>query len=499
MKRLLLLLVILVNTSLVRSNELTANLGWCAFSTPDSKSYVETYLSFIGNSLVYVKNANGKFQASIDVTMIFTMDDSIKAAKRYTLNSPETSDTSKVANFLDLQRIPLPMGFYTMQLVLADLNRKPQRPITNWKSVIVDIEKDSVSLSGLEFLDSYSATTSNNALSKSGYDLVPYVSTFLPSNMTDLNFYGEIYNTSKVMKPDEKFVVFYYIESSMNTRMNDYNAFVKLAPQKINSLLYSFKIGSLPSGSYHLVVEVRNSSNRLLCLRSVPFERFNPGVSYQLADVKGLDVSTTFAGKITNADTLSDYIRSLRPISSDAEAEFAENRIKAGDVTLMQQYLYNFWLARNETDPEAEWHKYNAEVQKVNHEFGTQIMKGYQTDRGRVYLQYGPPDQRVVVVNEPSSYPYEIWQYYHIDGSHNYTNVNQPGNTQQTNKKFVFADFDLATNNYMLIHSDARGEVRDDGWKTRLLKRDNAIHNIDNTDVNPQYGGNSSDWYTDPH
>jgi GWxTD domain-containing protein len=192
-------------------------------------------------------------------------------------------------------------------------------------------------------------------------------------------------------------------------------------------------------------------------------------------------------------------IRCLRPISSPNEIDFAENRVKAGDVKLMQQYVYNFWLSRNEPNPEGAWLQYNVQVQKVNRTYGTQITKGYATDRGRVYLQYGPPDQMIPSQNEPSSYPYEVWQYYTIRGNSNVPASMDQNTSQQTNKKFVFADFDLATNNYQLIHSDARGETRDDNWKLRLVRRNNPTHSLDQQNGTPQYGDRSEDIFIDPH
>lgn len=500
MKRFAAIVLFFLIASSSYGKELMANMTWTTFSTPDNKSYVETYLSIIGNSVVYVKNANGKYQASVDVLMTFWSNDTMRTAKKYVLNSPEVEDSSKVVNFLDLQRIPMPVGFYSLQITLKDLNRVPTKTITNSRSVVVDIDPDSVSLSSVELLESYSNATTTNPLTKSGYDLVPYVSSFYPANMEQLRFYGEIYNTQERIPANTKFLVQYYIESAIEgKRLTDFNGFAKLNPQPVNSFLYSFNIAALPSGNYNLVVEVRNASNRLLTLRKTGFERFNPGVMMKLEDVAALDIAGTFAGRITDPDTLKDYIRSLRPISSTSEIEFAENRIKAGDVKLMQQYFYNFWISRNQTNPEGEWIKYNIEVRKVNAEFGTQILRGYETDRGRVYLQYGPPDQRVVISNEPSSYPYEIWQYYTVRQNSYAFNVNQPGNTTQTNRKFVFCDFDLVTNRYELIHSDARGEVRDDNWKLRLVKRDRPPGTIDTQSGNPQYGGNSDGWYKDPH
>ena len=499
MKRLLIFVALIAAGSL-SGRELTANLACSSFSTPDNKTYVETYISIIGSSVCYTKKPNGKFQAAVDIVMTFTSYDSIRSAQRYVLNSPEITDTSKAENFLDLQRVTLPAGLYTLQVIFTDLNRTPQKPLMNRKNVTVDIDKDSLSLSHIEFLETYYASKSQTILTKSNYELVPYVSAFFPPNLSQLNFYGEIYNSTKIFKPEEKFLVLYYIESAVTgNKMSGFSSFIKPKPELVNPLLFSFNIASLPSGSYYLVVEVRNASNRLLAMRKTSFERFNPGVMIRLDDLAAVDVTNTFSGRVTDVDSLVDMIRCLRPISSSSEVDFAENRIKAGDVKLMQQYIYNFWLSRNEANPEGAWLKYNAEVQKVNYKFSTQIEKGYATDRGRVYLQYGPPDQMIPSENEPSAYPYEIWQYYTIKG-----NTNMPANTsqgveQQTNKKFVFADFDLATNNYQLIHSDARGEVRDDSWKLRLVRRNNSQHGVDDQNGNPQYGGHSDDIFIDPH
>ncbi len=499
MKRLLFFAVLLAAGNL-SGRELVANLSCASFSTPDNKTYVETYVSIIGNSVTYAKMPNGKYQAAVDILMTFTNNDSIQSAMRYVLNSPEIDDTLKTENFLDLQRFPLPAGYYYLSVSFTDLNRKPLKTLQNRKSVSVDIDKDSLSLSHIEFLESYHASTSQTILTKSNFELIPYVSSFYPPNLSQLSFYGEIYNTKKVFQPEEKFLMLYYIESATTrNKMSGFSAFSKLKPETVNPLLYSFNITTLPSGSYYMVVEIRNAQNRLMAIRKTAFERFNPGVIYKLDDLAAIDVTNSFVSKVTDGDSLVEMIRCLRPISTSNEIDFAENRILAGDIKLMQQFIYNFWLARSEANPEGAWLQYNVQVQKVNRTFGTQITKGYATDRGRVFLQYGPPDQMIPSLNEPSAYPYEVWQYYTIRGNSNVPSYMDQNTSQQTNKKFVFVDFDLATNNFQLVHSDARGETRDDNWKLRLVKRNNPVRSLDDQNGAPQYGGRSEDIYGNPH
>ena len=102
-----------------------------------------------------------------------------------------------------------------------------------------------------------------------------------------------------------------------------------------------------------------------------------------------------------------------------------------------------------------------------------------------MYLQYGPPNIISESYNEPSSYPFEIWQYYQLpDG--------------QRNKRFVFYTTDLITNNFRLLHSDAIGEVYNYKWKVFLNNRWFDPFNVDQQDVPDIYGGKADDYYRNP-
>jgi GWxTD domain-containing protein len=140
------------------------------------------------------------------------------------------------------------------------------------------------------------------------------------------------------------------------------------------------------------------------------------------------------------------------PIASLPESKQIKELVKANNKQEMARYLYYFWITRDAANPRAAWEQYQMEVKKVNDNYGTPLEYGFQTDRGRVYLQYGPPTEILPTIQEPGTLPYQIWQY------------NQAKNGQ-TNVKFVFYNRDLVTNNYVLIHSTANGEIRDDQWQ----------------------------------
>ena len=75
------------------SAQVTAYFSKCAFNTPDNKPYMETYISVLGNSVLFKKNAAGKYQGMVEIGVLFSQNGAIKASKKYNLMSPEQKDT----------------------------------------------------------------------------------------------------------------------------------------------------------------------------------------------------------------------------------------------------------------------------------------------------------------------------------------------------------------------------------------------------------------------
>jgi GWxTD domain-containing protein len=239
------------------------------------------------------------------------------------------------------------------------------------------------------------------------------------------------------------------------------------------------------------VIEVRNKLNELVAQKKVFFQRTNNKMKKEEGDISSISVENTFVAAISNKDSLKELIRSLRPIASESEKHFLDNQLKAADEKLMQRFLYNFWQSRSPLNPEEAFKRYNLDVKAVNAKFGTLVYKGYETDRGRVYLQYGPPDKREESPSEPNAYPYEIWFYYTLEDKSKLNPI-------QTNKRFIFYNPDLATNNYVLLHSDALGEIKESRWEMKLHKRTVQSHDFEKTDAPKHFGGNADDMFKNP-
>lgn len=478
MKKLLFILLSIAIYGHIAAQNITAYFYHSNFNTSENKPYVETYLSVIGNSVKFSKNLNGKLQGIIEVSVAFRQGDEIKAARKYNLLSPEVlSDTLEKPNFIDQQRYSLPPGEYDIEMEIKDKN-KESKPFLTSEKVKLAFPDTGIVLSDIQLIESYSKAEKQGVLTKSGQDLVPYVADFYPENMEKINFYCEAYNTQKSLGENEKFVFGYYIEKfETGTKMNNYGFFAKQITNKVNPFLGSFNIKDLPSGNYNLVIEAIDKTNSLRASKKIFFQRKNIYGKLSMEDIASMTIEKTFVSYIHNIDTLKEYIRCTWPISTDSERKFSDNVLGNNDLKFLQQFFYTFWINRSAFEPEYAWNEYYKRVLSVNKAYGTPRFKGYETDRGRVYLQYGSPDDITKNETDPSSYPYEIWQYYKL-------------NNGQTNRQFIFYDRDLGSNNYRLLHSNVRGETYNPRWQIILTSRSSKTPNFDTEKATDRFGKN---------
>lgn len=475
MKKLLVLLIIALCVSSAKARNLSAFFSYCTFDVPGKSPYLETYLNVIGTSVNFIPAEKNTLVGQIEVQWVIRSGDNIVYADKYVLISPSIKTTdSLIPDFLDQKRLDLKMGDYDIELTIRDKNTDSKETKLNQK-ITIGFPIDKISISDIEFIESYAQTNNAGKFTKSGYDVIPFVHAFYPKEISKLKFYAEIYR-SNLSSADEYLVRYYLSNKESNLQIENYVVNKKQFAKNINAIIGEFSIVDIPSGNYYLNIEVRNKKNELIAFNHAFFQRSNERNKPKIDDdLSSINISNTFISPIINKDTLIDFIACLYPISSQFENEMAEHQLINNDVHSMQQFIYYFWTKRNPEDPEKAWKEYKLEVLKVNNSFSPVIKKGYETDRGRVYLQYGPPNVRKEVIDEPGTFPHEIWQYYKLKN--------------QTNRKFIFVTSDRASNDFRLAHSDAIGEIFDQDWAD-FLKGNNSID---------KFGSQTKDIYSNPH
>lgn len=491
-KLLLICIAVLFGLSLnaQQKKSLNSYISYAIFNVPGDEPtpYIETYITFDKSSLVYVKDNNGQFNATVNVTMMFKQNETVKNFGKYSLSSPSVTDTTNVYGFfMDMQRYSLENGSYTMEIILEDENNKNRSAFKVEEQIVIDYPA-SFCFSSILGLESYSKAEKETATTKNGYDLIPMIIPFYPENVNKLTFYAEIYNAKKQLGDGEKYLLNTYISVlETNTILNNFYFTKRMNAKDTDVIINNMDITNLPSGNYYLVLEARDRNNQIIGFNRYFFQRSNSNYQIDSSILASIDLDKVFSGKIDNLDTIREYIKCLNPISTIVEKDYASELVKTDDIKTMQQYFYTFWSSRNKVDPQQAWKDYYAQVQRVNASFNTVNRKGYDTDRGIVFLKYGAPDRIVQSYNEPGAYPYEIWHYYAL-GS-------------QRNKKFVFMTYDIVTNDFKLIHSDAVGEINNFRWTTEIYQRTYGTYydyGVDGAANPDSYGDKAKDYYDNP-
>jgi GWxTD domain-containing protein len=456
MKRQILILVL--STLLVQpvlGKRLNAFFSYCTFDQPANGAYIETYLNVAGTSVNLVKNSDNYLQGKIEVQWTYTQNGKIVHFDKYNLLSPPLQDSLQtIHDFIDQQRVQLQDGDYVLELKITDKHSSDQGYVVT-QNISIHYPKGKINISDIELLESYTPSLNAGIYTKSGYDLVPLAYNFFPKTTSVLKFYAEIYGAKEVLG-DGDFLVSYNISGHQNKKIiHDLVSYKKQKASPVNIILAELPLNDVSSGNYNLSVEIRDKSNQLLASKQVLFQRSNPlEIPVNPDDLSTIKIDNTFVSYITNTDTLSDYISSLYPISSQFEVDVEENQMKLNKLESMQQFFYYFWTKRNPQNPEQAWLDYETEVKSVNAAFSCPARKGYESDRGRVYLEYGHPNSIDKTYFEADYYPYEIWQYNDAK--------------EQRNIKFVFLSRNLSSNCFDLIHSTAKGEYYDTNWQMHL-------------------------------
>jgi GWxTD domain-containing protein len=182
-------------------------------------------------------------------------------------------------------------------------------------------------------------------------------------------------------------------------------------------------------------------------------------------------------------DSVAYYLASLIPIANQGEVKNILKILRMKNDSLSRKQIQGFWTVTAGANNYEEWIKYKAQIQLVERLYSNSYQAGFETDRGRVYLQYGPPTSLVQRDVSSTEYPYEIWQYNKI--------------VRFSNKRFVFYNPDLVTNGYRLLHSDMVGELKNDRWQYELNKRNTVRGTIDNPNeyLDDSYGSDSYDLF----
>ena len=470
---LLVLYTFIVGITFCQTTELKAYSDYKTYYSPQDGNYIEIQLQFVGNTLQHKKTALG-LQAEIGVELTMKKGDKLIISDAFRLVGPVVRD-SIFDDFYDVKRFAIDTGNYDLSVKLWDLNTN-QKEVFNTQRVRIKNTTAPYTLSEIQVCESIKKTKEENVFSKSGVDIIPHIGNYFSSDCNALPIYFEIYNKTK---DSTSITLIQNIQNSeIGTNMHDYHSAAIINLANVHPIIKKIDISSLPTGKYDLSYTIQKD-NKTIHIAHFEFDRTNN--LFIPENIDNILIDPAFQQSIRK-DSILFLTKSLMPITKNAEQANLIKLIKENDTTKMRKYIQSYWiLSSGKLKAYDNWLNYKKQVLLVEKLYKTNLMHGFETDRGIVYLKYGSPNAIAVRETSPSEYPYEIWQYDKIK--------------QFSNKRFIFYNPDLVNNNYKLLHSDMIGELKNSRWPSILSKRNSPTRDIDDpNDGNfDHFGGESQD------
>ncbi len=438
------------------AHALDTGVSYAVYATPD-KPYVEINLEVVASTINFITVDSNHLKGGVEVMMLIKKGEVVAAYEKYILNSPLVKFPQSL---LDVRRMQVPAGEYTLEVHVQDLNDPNNNKIVS-QPLSVAIPTAAIHLSEVQFLRSFKADESSNPFTKNGYFLEPLPFAFYSSAAKKLAFYAEVYHADKSIH-DGEYLVRYFIEQDKG---NGNKALISSGSQQkkagaIDALLVQMDISKLESGNYSLTVELRDKANQLLATRSLSFQRSNP--LFQLEESKMTEdmVAQQFVQNL-DEKALRYALRAVGVLATGSESETLKDILAGSDLKQMRFYLFRYFAEQDVNKPEEAYNSFMQVAAAADKKFKSGFRYGFETDRGRTYMRFGLANDVIHVEDDPAAPPYEIWVY-----------ENFP-KTNQSNVKFLFYNPSLAGEDFILLHSTARGEINNPRWE-RVLYAKNA-------------------------
>lgn len=456
MKKLQILLAILALPILLSAQDQPQfEFDFARFNYDSTSTYLEIYYMIEPANFTPVADENGNESIQIDlgISAVDKITTENVIQKKYRIASDVNHPDSSSKSLVGLVGFLLEKGAYAINISVSDANNPEFSKAINDEINIEPIEKDKSTVSDIQLAGKI---VTGNADKKSIFyknqmEVVPNPRNIFGKNVPVVFYYAELYHLKDSPSAAKSFVldrkVFNSYDQIVDTKQ-------KIIPSSNNSIVEAgaVNVSKLPTGAYTLALSLVDTSNNKVVSSTKKFFIYNPDVvEEKIDDGRNLTVLGSEFGVMTEEECDLSFGQ-IKYIATNNELDQYE---KLSDVDSKREFLFNFWKRRdpNPNTPENEFkQEYDKRIKFVNNRFKTFNKPGTKTDRGRVYLQYGEPDEMELHPNDYDKKPYEIWYY----------------NSIEAGVIFVFGDI-TGYSDYELLHSTKRGELRDESWVRRII------------------------------
>jgi GWxTD domain-containing protein len=416
----------------VSKGDILFYIDYSAFKgSSEKENHVEFYLMLFADQL---QEVNGNFSFIVNTVLMDNYKREINRKRWETEASKSADMEARTLAIYDQWNETLPPGDYTISVAVQDKNSGKKGEV-NYKFKHETISGEKFGSSDIEFASRIETTAENNHFRKGNVSVIPNPSRRYGVLNPILYIYYELYKID--LEQNDTLSVKYTAVSKIDQSVKKFPP-VKISIKKSSTAItHGLNVDKLSSGIYDLSVNITGNDNTSLLNFSRQFEIIQKDFaahksSFTAEDAQMFENILTVIGtesQLKNYQRLTlsakgsyvvEFWRSMDPSPGTPDNEFL-NRIQ-------QRYIY------------------------ANDNFRWGKTEGWNTDRGRVMIKYGVPDEIDHQSSRPDMAPYEIWIY-------------------RQEKKFIFVFGDPQNNGrFILLHSDKEGEIYNTRWKEYLIK-----------------------------
>ena len=422
------------------ANPFVINFDYARFRNNATNGYLELYYSFYCGQITFHADGTG-LKGGVGIRTNLIQEGTGKAVINERVVLPVVMDDTSAAGWRTTSILRqaghlVPFGKYRLHVVAYDSANPAQRD-----SLSMPVEINALPVtSDLQLCASIQASANTtHAYYKNAHEVTPHPSLVFGAYMPVIYTYTELYDvdTSKVYTIDYEIIDPDGAVAKKVSRQRRYRTRNTIEVGTLNAV-------TLKSGKYSLRLSVQNSPAQ----QKAFFVYQLPALSGEPAPTA---TSLAIAIEALTEKEVEEEFQKAKYLADKTEIYFF-NQLKT--AAAKKEYLKDFWNRRESgsaTETPRQRIDYLRRVQLADEYYSKYIKKGWRTDRGRVFILYGKPDEVERHPSEGIAKPYEIWYFYQIENGVQFVFVDRSG----------FGDYEL-------VHSTKRGELTDEDWQRYL-------------------------------
>lgn len=287
---------------------------------------------------------------------------------------------------------------YTLEMLSGDTKGTSE--------AIIDVNKDNFVMSDILLSSEITVDSTGDYLRKGDLRVIPRPSRSFDQRFANLCFYYELYDVAS--RSDTVAATYQILDNTGKTvRQVSRQIAKKFVSQAVNC---GINIQGIEAGDYKLVITIADDSSHTLAQKEASFSISKP--QRQQVSYEGMP-----------------YYHEVEYFLSANQYKEFKKMPKEGQ----KLFLDRFWQQH-------DYYAIVARFEYANEHYRFGGTEGYKTDRGRIYIKYGEPEEidRPLALQHQEQRPYEHWQYSNGD-------------------QFIFVDT-RGINQYLLVWTNAVDE-----------------------------------------